>query len=107
MATPDKRKLTEDNDPEAPVTKMAKLGHKSSSAGQYLGSGSTNDFMVGDTFQKFRQIFDKIDCIEVRQPDSPCNNQKPITEKCSFDLWSSLDSRQCQFKGPDFRLIVK
>lgn len=106
MATSTKRKLSNDSDTGAPELKAPKFTHQNRTNDQYLGSGSTNDFMVGSTFQKFKQIFNQIDYIDVRRPDSYAN-QKPINEHISFDLWTSLDNRQCQVKCPDFRLIVK
>lgn len=106
MATPTKRKLSNASDTGAPKSKTKKLSRKNGTNGQYLGSGSTNDFMVGNTFQKFAHIFNQIDYIDVRPPDSYAN-QKPINEKISFDLWTSLDIRQCRIERPDFRLIVK
>ncbi|XP_055325075.1 uncharacterized protein LOC129579243 [Sitodiplosis mosellana] len=104
---PEKRKLPSDESFNAPACKSAKLSDKFSNDGQYFGSGSTNDFMIGNTFQRFKQIFDQIDIIDVKKPDS-YDDQQPINEKFSFDLWTELDNRfWSQHKGPDFRLIVK
>lgn len=104
---PAKRKLDSEI-PNTPALKTTKLTSKERPRdGQYFGSGSTNDFMIGSTFQKFKQIFDKIDIIDVKRPDSYDDHQS-INEKFSFDLWAELDNRYWpEHKGPDFRLIVK
>ncbi|XP_031620760.1 uncharacterized protein LOC116339184 isoform X2 [Contarinia nasturtii] len=101
--TGDKRKI--DCKTGEPASKLNRIDHKRNTVEQYFGSGSTNDFMVGNTFQRFKQIFDQIDYIKVKQPESFVD-QKPINEKISFDLWASCDHREPQLKGPDFRLIV-
>lgn len=101
--TNEKRKCLNINDSDMPKSKLLKLSH-SSNDGQYFGSGSTSDFMVGNIFQKFKDVFNKIDYIDVRKPHSN-ENQNKINEKISFDLWTSLDHSQS--KGPDYRLIIK
>lgn len=104
---PEKRKLQSHADPNAPAGKWAKLSDKIHRDGQYFGSGSTNDFMIGNTFQRFKQIFDQIDIIDIKKPES-YDDQQPISEKFAFDVWAELDNRHwSQHKGPDFRLIVK
>lgn len=104
---PEKRKFQSDTDSNAPAGKWAKLNDEINRDGQYFGSGSTNDFMIGNTFQRFKQIFDQIDIIDIKKPDS-YDEQKPIGEKFSFDVWAELDNRHwSQHRGPDFRLIVK
>lgn len=102
----EKRKIAEDCSSDMPKPKMAKFSHKKDLDDPYLGSGSTNDFMMGNTFQRFKQIFDKIDIIELKTMDF-YDNQEPINEKFSFDLWTSLDYRERQYTGPNFRLIVR
>lgn len=98
------------------------LDHKNSDSDDlYFGSGALNDFMIGNTFQRFQQIFDKIDIIELKtmmDPDDDNDDDHQnrsrehgsSTEKFSFDLWTSTwDNRRSQqsAKPPDFRLIVK
>lgn len=109
------------------ATKLPESKHrKNDSDDLYFGSGSLNDFMIGNTFQRFKQIFDKIDIIELKTMDydedddhhntddnvndgAGCNhNHSSTTEKFSFDLWTSWDSRRSQpTNPPNFRLIVK
>lgn len=98
-----KRQCSNASDSDVPVTKSVKLAHTSDY--QYFGSGSTNDFMVGNVFLQFKNIFSKVDYIDVRKPYS-YDNQKKINERFSFDLWDSLD-KQCQSTGADYRLIIK
>lgn len=103
VSIPEKRKLHEGcGSADAPIAKLPKLMNNSSD--QYLGSGSTNDFMVDGTIQKFKHIFDKIDIIELKTSNfddkQPCSSN----ERFSFDLWTSLDHRHA---GPNFRLIIK
>lgn len=108
ITIPEKRKQNSDDDSTVPAYKMVKLNDKQATNGQYFGSGSTNDFMVGSTFQRFKQIFDKIDIIDVKRPNTFDEQHQPINEKFSFDLWAELDNRHWpKHKGPDFRLIVK
>lgn len=106
-STLDKRKLSDGSANDVPACKLTKIDFKRKTNGQYFGSGSTNDFMVGNTFQRFKQIFDKIDYIDVKKPDAYDFSSQPINGKFSFDLWASFDHRKPQFNGPDFRLIVK
>lgn len=110
------------------TAKLPKSCHKNGSDDSYYGSGSLNDFMIGNTFQRFKQIFDKIDTIELRTIDydddrsgnsndngndndnnssDNNHNHNRISEKFSFDLWTSPDSRRSQSKPPNFRLIIK
>lgn len=104
---PEKRKLQYDKHSDAQAWKTVRINQQIGPNTQYFGSGSTNDFMIGNSFQKFKQIFDKIDYIDVMKPES-YDDQKPLNEKFSFDLWADLDNRNSpKHKGPDFRLIVK
>lgn len=100
------------------ATKLPELSHEIDSDDLYFGSGSLNDFMIGNTFQRFQQIFDKIDVIELKTMDcdddddianGSNHNHSSTTEKFSFDLWTSLDNRRSQqsTKAPNFRLVVK
>lgn len=94
----------------SPAIKLTKFSHKNDRNDPYLGSGSTNDFMVGNAFQRFKQIFDKIDIIELKTIDfydsnSSSNSKTPLNEKFSFDLWTTLEQRKTS--GPQFRLIIK
>lgn len=100
-----KRKLPSACKSDASACKLSRIDHEQNAVEQYFGSGSTNNFMVGNTFQRFQQIFDKINYIKVKKPES-FDNQKSISEKISFDLWASRDHQEPQLKGPDFRLIV-
>lgn len=104
----EKRKLTNDCSSDGgPITKLTKISHKKDLDDPYFGSGSTNDFMVGNAFQRFSEIFDQIDIIELKTMDC-YDDQTPINEKFSFDLWTSLDYRKTQrTTGPNFRLIIK
>lgn len=101
-----KRKLLSDHSCDNTVTKLIKLNHNKDLEDPYMGSGSTNDFMVGNEFQRFKHIFEQIDIIELKSMDH-YDDQTTITEKFSFDLWTSLDYRKTQHTGPNFRLIVK
>lgn len=104
---PEKRKFQCDRYSDAQACKTVRIDQQIGLDAQYFGSGSTNDFMIGNTFQKFKQIFDKIDYIDVMKPES-YDDQKPLNEKFSFDLWADLDNRNSlKHKCPDFRLIVK
>lgn len=104
---PEKRKFQCDRNSDVQAWKTVKINQQIGSDAQYFGSGSTNDFMIGNSFQKFKQIFDKIDYIDLMKPES-YDDQKPLNEKFSFDLWANLDNRNSpKHKGPDFRLIVK
>lgn len=99
------------------VAMLSESRHKHDLDDPYLGSGSLNDFMIGSTFKRFKQIFDKIDFIELKtmnyadeysSSSSDTNNpNESIIEKFSFDLWTSQDYRRSQPKPPDFRIIVK
>lgn len=102
-ATNEKRKCLNINDSDVPKSKLVKLTNNSND-GQYFGSGSTSDFMVGNVFDKFKHIFNTIDVINVRKPYSK-KNQNKTNERISFDLWASLDHSQSN--GPDYRLIIK
>lgn len=108
ISLPEKRKLQNNDNSNVSACKTVKLSSdKRSTNEQYFGSGSTNDFMIGSAFQRFKQIFTKIDVIDVKQPDS-FDNEKPINEKFTFDLWAEMDNRYWnEHKGPDFRLIVR
>lgn len=104
------------------ATMLPELYHKNGLDDPYLGSGPLNDFMIGNTFKRFKEIFDKIDIIELKTMDyadengdrdnstttnASYHNYGSITEKFSFDLWTSQDYRRSQPKPPNFRLIVK
>lgn len=105
------------------ASKLPELNkHRKDSDDLYFGSGSLNDFMIGNTFQRFEQIFDKIDVIELKTMDydddddgngdnnttkKDDTNQNHWKEKFSFDLWTSCDYRRAQSKPPSYRLIVK
>lgn len=106
ITVPVKRKLSMDCSSVDPASKFIKLNHQKDVDDPYLGSGSTNDFMVGNAFQRFKQIFNQIDIIELKSMDH-YDDQTPIAEKFSFDLWTSLDYRKTQRTGPNFRLIIK
>lgn len=95
-----------DSDDEGCSRKMMKLSHTIDDFEQYFGSGSTNDFMASRDLSKFKQIFDKINVIELKMFD--------MTEKCvsmslkfSFDLWISTDYQRTKYNGPNFRIIVR
>lgn len=114
-----RRKLSNSNASNAKsATKFPELNHKNDSDSDlYFGSGSLNEFMIGNTFQRFQQIFDKIDTIELKtmdcdddndnKKDGTNHNHRPVTEKFSFDLWTSCDYRRSQLNPPNFRIIVK
>lgn len=124
-----RRKLSNCNASSAEsAAKLTESNHGNDFDDLYFGSGSLNDFMIGNTFQRFKQIFDKIDIIELKTMDyddddddhrngnenvnSGCgssHNHWSTTEKFSFDLWTSWDCRRTQqsTKPPNFRLIVK
>lgn len=103
----EKRKIAEDSGGgEMPKPKMPKLCHNKDLNAPYLGGGSTNDFMLDNAFHRFKQIFDKINIIELKTMDFS-DDHKPINEKFSFDLWTSMDYRERQRVGPNFRLVVR
>lgn len=103
----EKRKRTIDYDSNTQFSrKSAKLNHESEYNGQYFGSGSINDFMVGNEFEKFKHIFDKIDLIQLKGTDC-YSNEKPNDFKFSFDLWTTKDTKQSQCFGPNYRIIIK
>lgn len=108
-----RRKLSNGNATVDSATKLPESNHENDADDLYFGSGSLNDFMIGNTFQRFQQIFDKINIIELKTMDCDDgrsnHNHRPTTEKFSFDLWTSSDNRRSQqsTKPPNFRLIVK
>lgn len=104
---PSKRKQNVGCDSDEPVSKSSKLCHKINSDDQYLGSGSTNDFMIDSAFHRFKSIFNKIDIIELKTMNFHGKQHNSNKERFSFDLWTSLDYRTSQYRGPNFRLIVK
>lgn len=91
---------------ESPISKkFIKLAHRYPEDNeQYFGSGSTNDFMIGNEFEKFRDIFQKIDIIEMKNIE---NDTQLTNLKFSFDLWISTDYQRTKFLGPNFRIIVR
>lgn len=124
---PQKRRRNCSNTDASNVERTAllstELHHTNVSDDPYLGSGSLNAFMIGSTFKRFKEIFDKIDIIELKTIDCADehgdsdngtttdgvhhNHGGSITEKFSFDLWTSQDHRRSQPESPNFRLIVK
>lgn len=108
-----RRKLSNSND-TAVADSATKLPESSCDSNDlYFGSGSLNDFMIGNSFKRFKDVFDKIDLIELKTMD--CDDEDghhngsnhgngSTTEKFSFDLWTSWDNRR---SPPNFRLIVK
>lgn len=120
-----RRKFSNSNDSnvnEIDTKLRERKNHEIDSDNLYFGSGSLNDCMIGSTFKRFKQIFDKIDVIELKtmdydddkdddtankNTDDSNHSHWPTTEKFSFDLWTSCDYRRSQFKPPNFRLIVK
>lgn len=106
---PEKRKPTIDNvDRDEPALKVTKLCDNNEPDDQYFGSGATNDFMIDGAFQRFRQIFDQINVIDLKTTDFNNKRQSTTNERFSFDLWTSSDIRQSHHRrGPNYRLIVK
>lgn len=102
-----KRKRSIDYDSSTQFSrKSAKLNHDTGHDDQYVGSGSTNDFMVGNEFEKFKDIFDKIDVIKLKSADAFDSNIQ--TElRFSFDLWTSKDNTKQTTAGPNFRIIIQ
>lgn len=103
----EKRKLLNTSHSIEPVSKLSKFRHRHYADDQYYGSGSTNDFMVDGTVQRFKQIFEQIEIIDLKMSDSIDKQQRPLDEQFSFDLWTSFDYRKHSNIGPNFRLIVK
>lgn len=87
--------------------KSIKLNHEFSQDGQYFGSGSISDFMVGSEFDKFKEIFDKIDVIELKAADTFAADTKTDL-RFSFDFWTSKDNtKPVTSEGPNFRIVIQ
>lgn len=86
--------------------KFRKLIHNPEDRKQYFGSGSTNDFMGSQAFEKFNQIFKEIDVIDVKAPDS-IDASLPNRLKFSFDFWLSTDYQRTKYCAPNIRVIVR
>lgn len=105
---PIKRKHSIDCDSNTQFSrKSIKLNHEFSHDGQYFGSGSISDFMVGNEFDKFKEIFEKINVIELKAADT----FKAGTEsdlRFSFDFWTSTDNtKPVTSEGPNFRIVIQ
>lgn len=103
-----KRKRSIDYDSNTQCSrKSAKLNHDNTRHDdQYFGSGSTSDFMVGNEFEKFKEIFDKIDVIQLKAADA-FDSDIQTELRFSFDLWTSKDNAKQTAAGPNFRIIIQ
>lgn len=67
---------------------------------QYFGNEPLHSFMTGDETEKFKEIFDQIDVIQLDA--SEAGNKDSVGElNFSFDLWTGEGSQ------PNYRIIVQ
>lgn len=105
-----KRKHSMDHDSNTQCSrKSTKTHHDTIPDDQYYGSGSISDFMVGDEFDKFKEIFDKINVIQLKAAATYTDDDDIQTElRFSFDFWVSKDNvKQVSTGGPNFRIIIQ
>lgn len=103
-----KRKRSMDHDSNTQFSrKSAKTHHDSIQDDQYYGSGTISDFMVGDEFEKFKEIFDKINVIQLKAA-ATYDHDIHTELRFSFDFWITKDNvKQLSTGGPNFRIIIQ
>lgn len=77
-----------------------------STTNQYFGTEPLNAFMLGDGQNNFRNVFDKIDIIQLNAIETEEFDSSEMLN-FSFDLWTDGVYKKTENSEPNYRIVVQ